>query len=154
MADFIKDKIKYEHTVKEVKQIEKNLWSIDNEYFSHIVFTQPAFSFKDVRTSVNLSFISEIYYSPVTSVSFLYNKNQFKDCLDGFGLLVPECENKFILGVLFPSVIFPNRCPDDKVLLTVFIGGAKNPDRIFCDSNELILKIEKVALFFSIFEKF
>ena len=142
MAELIKEKIRYEHTVKEIKQIENDLWSIDGECFSHIVFTQPAYSFKHIKTPLNLSFISEIYYSPITSVSLIYNKNQFKENLDGFGLLIPECEKKFILGVLFQSVIFSNRCPDDKVLLTVFVGGAKNPNRICCDSNELLSKIE------------
>lgn len=142
MAELIQEKIRYEHTVKEIKQIENNLWSVDDEYFSHIVFTQPAYSFKHIKTPLNLSFISEIYYSPVTSVSLIYNKNQFKENLDGFGLLIPECEKKFILGVLFQSVIFSNRCPDDKVLLTVFVGGAKNPNRMCCDSNELLSKIE------------
>ena len=57
MAELIKEKIRYEHTVKEIKQIENNLWSIDGECFSHIVFTQPThIPFKHIKTPLNLSF--------------------------------------------------------------------------------------------------
>ena len=142
MADHFNDKIKYNHKVNKVIQHDQNKWSIDDEYFSHVVFTQPAYTFKTLRSSLDLSFLNDIYYSPVTSVSLLYNKKQFKKDIDGFGLLIPECENKFILGVLFSSIIFPNRCPNDKILLTVFVGGAIHPDRALLNQDDLIKNIE------------
>ena len=126
---------KYGSIIKGFVNLKKNQ--------SHVVFTQPAYTFETLRSSLDLSFLNDIYYSPVTSVSLLYNKKQFKKDIDGFGLLIPECENKFILGVLFPSIIFPNRCPNDKILLTVFVGGAIHPDRALLNKDDLIKNIER-----------
>ena len=46
------------------------------------------------------------------------------------------------MGVLFPSIIFPNRCPNDKILLTVFVGGSIHPDRALLNQDDLIKNIE------------
>lgn len=46
--------------------------------------------------------------------------------LEGFGGLVPRIENRSILGVLYPSVIFRNRAPKGGALLSVFMGGSRN----------------------------
>ena len=143
MVEHFRDKIKYNHRVQEVNQHDKKIWSIDNESFSHLVFTQPAYTFDNLKSPLDLSFLKDIYYSPVTTVNLLYDRKQFKKDIDGFGILVPECENKFILGVLFPSIIFPNRCPDDKILLTVYVGGAIHPERAVLNQNDLINKIKK-----------
>ena len=42
--------------------------------------------------------------------------------------MVPEVENKKILGTLFSSTIFPGRAPHGHVLLTTFVGGERQPD--------------------------
>ncbi|MCK7509608.1 MAG: FAD-dependent oxidoreductase [Desulfobacterales bacterium] len=46
--------------------------------------------------------------------------------LDGFGMLIPSRERAPTLGALFSSTLFPGRAPDGRVLLTAFIGGARN----------------------------
>jgi oxygen-dependent protoporphyrinogen oxidase len=49
--------------------------------------------------------------------------------LDGFGLLVPSKESSTrILGALFSSSVFPNRAPEEHVLLTALIGGARKAE--------------------------
>ncbi len=73
--------------------------------------------------------LMEITYPPVSVVHLGYKREQVNHPLDGFGTLVPEVEQMNILGVLFNSSLFPNRTPDpDKVLLTVFTGGMRNPE--------------------------
>ena len=57
--------------------------------------------------------------------------------MDGFGLLVPEAEKRKILGALFISTLFPERCPGDQVLLTVFIGGTRQPEYASLPKEEL-----------------
>jgi oxygen-dependent protoporphyrinogen oxidase len=49
------------------------------------------------------------------------------------------------LGALFSSTLFPKRAPESHVLLTVFIGGGRQPDIARKESNEL-LKIVKGEL--------
>ena len=63
-----------------------------------------------------------------------YKEKQIRHPLDGFGFLVPEVEKFEILGTLFSSTLFPNRAPKDKILLTSFVGGERNPE--LCDLSE------------------
>ena len=44
---------------------------------------------------------------------------------NSFGYLNTELENDKILGCLFNSSIYENRCPEDKILLEFFVGGFK-----------------------------
>lgn len=57
-----------------------------------------------------------------------FSKSDCPHPLDGFGFLIPAGEEQKVLGVLFSSSLFPGRCPDDQVLLTVFLGGMRYPE--------------------------
>src|SRR5690606_9822035 len=57
-----------------------------------------------------------------------YRRDAVTHPLDGFGALVPEKENLPFLGVSFSSSTFPNRAPDGMVSLTLYVGGARQPD--------------------------
>jgi oxygen-dependent protoporphyrinogen oxidase len=76
--------------------------------------------------------ISEIPYPPVAVVCTGYKRQKVQASLDGFGFLVPNREGRKILGTLFDSSIFPNRAPEDYVLLRTMVGGA----RAFSVANE------------------
>ena len=65
---------------------------------------------------------------PVALVVRSYARDRVAHPLDGFGLLAPRGEGRRILGVLFPSSVFPGCCPPGQVLLSTFIGGARSPD--------------------------
>jgi oxygen-dependent protoporphyrinogen oxidase len=67
-----------------------------------------------------------IHYPPVMSVALGYTRAQVRHPLDGFGMLIPKREARATLGALFSSTLFPGRAPDGAVLLTAFIGGARN----------------------------
>ena len=58
----------------------------------------------------------------------------------GFGGLIPFCENKDMLGVLFMSTLFKKRAPKGAVLFTVFMGGFRKP-HIYDLSEEEIIQI-------------
>lgn len=62
--------------------------------------------------------------------------------LNGFGGLIPTKEGRQVLGILFPSSIFPNRAPKGGALLSVFVGGTKN-EKVYRLSDE---EIEHLAL--------
>ncbi|NJK93415.1 MAG: hypothetical protein HC904_17330 [Blastochloris sp.] len=65
-----------------------------------------------------------------------FHRNQITHPLDGFGLLVPAVEKRNILGCLFPSTCFPQRSPDHHVLLTVFMGGMRQPELVPLSDQE------------------
>jgi oxygen-dependent protoporphyrinogen oxidase len=67
-----------------------------------------------------------IRYPPVLSVALGFAREQVQHPLDGFGVLIPGREGRATLGALFSSTLFPGRAPARHVLLTAFIGGARN----------------------------
>ena len=56
----------------------------------------------------------------------------------GFGYLTPEKENRFSLGTLFSSNMFPGRAPAGHILFETLIGGRRHPERLELDDEELI----------------
>ncbi|OHE81251.1 MAG: protoporphyrinogen oxidase [Verrucomicrobia bacterium RIFCSPLOWO2_12_FULL_64_8] len=75
-----------------------------------------------------LAALEAVEYPPVTSLFLGFRRAQVTHPLDGFGVLVPAIENRSVLGVLFSSTLFPHRAPAGHVALTVFVGGARQPD--------------------------
>jgi oxygen-dependent protoporphyrinogen oxidase len=81
--------------------------------------------------------LAEITYPPVTSVALGFQRDHVAHPLDGYGVLVPACENLKILGTLFNSSLFPNRAPTGCVLLTTFVGGMRQPQLAGLGADEL-----------------
>ncbi|WP_269540203.1 protoporphyrinogen oxidase [Cerasicoccus fimbriatus] len=80
------------------------------------------------KVSETLTPLAAIEYPPVASVALGYDRKNISHPLDGFGGLIPELEDRDALGVLFSSSLFAGRAPEGKALLTVFIGGARQPE--------------------------
>ncbi|ADH84719.1 protoporphyrinogen oxidase [Desulfurivibrio alkaliphilus] len=59
----------------------------------------------------------------------------------GFGYLAPERENRFTLGALFSSHMFPERAPAGHVLLEALVGGRRHPERLELDDAAMIANI-------------
>ncbi|MFO7691102.1 MAG: FAD-dependent oxidoreductase, partial [Cryobacterium sp.] len=58
----------------------------------------------------------------------------------GFGYLTPECEQRFTLGSLFSSNMFPGRAPKGHVVFETLIGGRRHPERLVLDDQTLTQK--------------
>lgn len=58
----------------------------------------------------------------------------------GFGFLTPECEQRFTLGSLFSSNMFPGRAPNGHVLFETLLGGRRHPERLELDRQEMIAR--------------
>lgn len=84
---------------------------------------------------------SSVEHPPVTVLSLGFRSDQFKKPLSGFGYLIPSKEKQDYLGVLFTSSIFENRAPKNHTLITVFIGGSRNPSMASLSESELISKL-------------
>ncbi len=72
--------------------------------------------------------LAAIVYPPVAVTFSVYRRSAIAHPLDGFGVLIPECERRQILGTIFSSTLFENRAPDGRVLLTSFVGGTRQPE--------------------------
>jgi oxygen-dependent protoporphyrinogen oxidase len=109
-------------------------------YARHVVITAPAYHvpalFSD-GPARRLAALRDMVYAPVAVVTAGFRREQVRHPLDGFGFLVPEKEQRHILGTLFNSTLFPNRAPDARVLMTTFVGGMRQPDLPNRDDREL-----------------
>ena len=85
--------------------------------------------------------LRSVPYPPVASIALGFDRAQVAHPLDGFGMLIPRRENRHTLGALFSSTLFPGRAPEGRVLLTVFIGGARNERIADLDDDELIEQV-------------
>lgn len=56
----------------------------------------------------------------------------------GFGYLAPERENRFTLGAMFTSHMFPDRAPRGQVLIEALVGGRRHPERLALSDEEII----------------
>jgi oxygen-dependent protoporphyrinogen oxidase len=84
------------------------------------------------------SIMSNIPYVPMAVLCIGFDKQGFGNPLDGFGFLIPKKEGRKILGSLWSSSIFKGRAPDGKVLITVMMGGARNPEVTLLDDDALL----------------
>jgi oxygen-dependent protoporphyrinogen oxidase len=59
----------------------------------------------------------------------------------GFGYLAPDSEQRFTLGVLFSSHMFPGRAPEGHVLVEAIVGGRRHPDRVDLADEVLVEQV-------------
>ena len=80
--------------------------------------------------------MSNLFYAPIIQV-ILGVKNACGLDFPAFGGLVPSKEQKRVLGILFPSSCFEQRCPDGGALYSYFIGGARHTDYLQKSDDEI-----------------
>lgn len=66
--------------------------------------------------------------------------NQGEKLPPGFGYLVPECENRFALGALFSSNMFPDRAPKGHIVFETLVGGRRHPEKLHLGDSDLSRK--------------
>jgi oxygen-dependent protoporphyrinogen oxidase len=59
----------------------------------------------------------------------------------GFGYLAPEKENRFTLGAMFSSHMFPDRAPEGHVLLEALVGGRRHPEKLKLTDEEIVDRV-------------
>lgn len=80
---------------------------------------------------------------PVTLVVRGYDRSRVEHPLDGFGLLAPRREGRKVLGVLFPSSVFPSCAPQGKVMLACFLGGTRSPELGLLGDDALAATVDR-----------
>ncbi|WP_445665262.1 protoporphyrinogen oxidase [Fodinibius sp. AD559] len=102
-----------------------------------ILSTLPAYSLSTIFEDSLFKPLNDLPYAPLSVIALGFTDKQIRHPLDGFGMLVPEAEDRKTLGVLFSSSLFPGRAPKNHHLLTCFIGGARNPQLAEKNKQEL-----------------
>lgn len=104
-----------------------------------VITTCPAYSLPQLLPFVDadtMHSLSDLQYSPVVQIGV-----GIKDCGDrcwqAFGGLIPSCEQKDLLGILFPSACFTHRAPEAGAAFAYFLGGVRHPEFLQKDDDEL-----------------
>ncbi len=106
-----------------------------------VVLSTPAYGTSHIVQRIDPAMaktLDSIDYPPVAEVFLGFEHDQIGRPLDGFGFLVPEVEKRRILGTIWSSALFPDRAPEGRVALTSFIGGARQPELLTLDDEQLI----------------
>ena len=80
--------------------------------------------------------ISSLYYAPVMQVSVGVKRADVAD-YRAFGGLVPSCEGRDVLGMLYPSACFDGRSPREGMLFAFFMGGVRHPEMLEKTDEEI-----------------
>ena len=120
-------------------------WSINGRSESmecgSLVSAVPAFAVPHLPWSADLraatAFLHRVEYPPVSVVALGFSRDSVRHPLDGFGMLVPAVKDRHILGTIFSSSLFPDRAPSGRVLLTTFVGGARQPELALLPDDEI-----------------
>ena len=115
------------------------------EVYDGVVYAASAHSLDDIDLDLTggerLTTLSSIYHPTVAVLALGFARDQVTHSLEGFGFLVPEVERRRVLGAIFSSTVFPDRAPPGFVLLTVFAGGARDPDFVEADPHTITARV-------------
>jgi protoporphyrinogen/coproporphyrinogen III oxidase len=137
--------LRYNHEITGIGRSDEK-WTVQTQMgnfgpFDDVVVTIPLYKWtKELLpvTDSELKSLQKVNYPPLSVLLLGYKKEDITHPLDGFGFLVPEKENRKILGALFSSTLFHGRAPEDSHLLTVFVGGGRQPDLADKEGQELL----------------
>ncbi len=142
----VESSIRYNSMVTEIKS-KTGRWQVACEgtapadQYDAVIYTAPLHQLSTITTEIAqaklLSELESLRYAPIATISLGFKRDQIQHSLDGFGMLVPEVESFNILGCLFSSSLFRGRAPEGHVLLTCFVGGARNPAHVDLSDEEI-----------------
>ncbi|MBI2227039.1 MAG: protoporphyrinogen oxidase [Betaproteobacteria bacterium] len=96
-----------------------------------VVVALPAYAAAKLlqRLSPEVSYaLAGIEHPPLAVAALGFKAKDVAHPLDGMGVLTPTVEQRNVLGVLFSSSLFRGRAPEGHVLLTAYVGGARQPE--------------------------
>lgn len=92
----------------------------------------------DADLAPALSQLTTMPAASIATVALGYYRSRVTHPLDGVGVLMPYCERRQALGILFASSCFGGRAPDGHVLLTVLIGGVRQEALVHLPDQALV----------------
>lgn len=86
--------------------------------------------------------LNNLSYAPVVEIA-VGVKDTFGGDYQAFGGLVPTCEHRQVLGILFPSACFTGRAPEGGALFSYFIGGIRHAELLDKSDAQLTDLVEE-----------
>ena len=108
----------------------------------HVVLATPAYESARLLSGLSEVISRElrsIEYAPVAIVNFGLPLKNIAKPFNGSGCLIPKKEGRYLLGFRINSNLYPNRAPQDKLVITCFAGGMRNR-HIVEESDDAIIR--------------
>lgn len=86
--------------------------------------------------------LAGIPYAPIAVVCTGFRSEQVKATVDGFGFLVPQKENRKILGSIWTSSIFAERAPEGMIQFRTMVGGDGYHESVDLSEVELLAAVK------------
>lgn len=129
----------------------KKIWKTDDQWFllsesgehgpyKRVIVNIPLYKWNEDILPIEkneLDEIQKVEYPPLSVFHLGFKMDDVDHPLNGFGFLVPKKEDLNLLGSLFSSTLFPNRAPENHHLITVFVGGGRQPQLAKLKSGKL-----------------
>lgn len=134
--------IRLQTSVSKIRR-KNDYWQIETD--SGVYKTKALIMALPVNASLTL--LGHLKKPPVASIPVAKIVNVVMGFTDsakvpyGFGYLAPECENRFTMGAMFTSHMFPDRAPIGHVLIEALVGGRRHPERLDFSDEEIIAKV-------------
>lgn len=93
-----------------------------------------------------MDLISNLNYAKVIQVALGVDRKAISNKYLSFGGLIPQKENRRLLGVLFPSFCFDNRAPEGYTTLAIYLGGTNHPEYITYTDSQITQIVEEELL--------
>lgn len=110
------------------------------EWVDALVLAVPAYESARLLRPVDpqlAQLLAEIPYTGTAIVAMAFDQQQLGHPLDGMGAVIPAVEKSPLLAISFSSRKYPHRAPAGKVLLRCFLGGARHPELLQWEDQQL-----------------
>ena len=89
--------------------------------------------------------LSDVKYTPIVSVTVFVKRASFARPIEGVGVLMPACEERGSLGMLFNSSAYGGRVTDEAhhASFTVMMGGTSQRELLSASDEEIAHTIKK-----------
>jgi oxygen-dependent protoporphyrinogen oxidase len=113
-----------------------------------VILATPAYATSELmreRDEELANLAGGISYASAATVALAFARTQVQHSLTGSGFVVPRVERTGILAASWLSSKWPNRAPQDRVLMRTFVGGARDP-RALDRSDAGLVQVSLAAL--------
>lgn len=153
-------RINYLHDILKIEKFEDSYnlvinkkGDIKNQKFDVVVTVLPAFVVSDSVKEMSeklAGILDRVEYVPLTQVYMAFLKQDLEMTTKGYTVLIPATEKKDVLNIALVSDLLPGRCPEERRLFSVMMGGSRGRDIFNLDPVEV--KKKAIAMVSEIFK--
>lgn len=135
LSSILQNSLRLSHRVTAINKIDTHHYTVETprgKYATkNLVISMPSFKVADILEGSEFNYLRNLLkcldYPFLRVMHFKSPKLSSKIHSRGFGFLSQQYEPSAILGCLWPSHCFKDRCPDEMEIHTIFSGGKLYP---------------------------